>query len=571
MDVPSASLVDGDSGLSGSIVAEQLQTLRVACEGSPSAAPACPQGAALKDDDRVPLSPERLCGEAPANRSELPQEQPGPPWVALKGGGVEGDAPQPGPAAEEKPASPGDGNGQTSPETGGEQTCSPDEHLQAAEALSEREKEHRPPEEVKAGHQPSPSALLGSNSELKNGGLNRQTAPVRPEEQDGLSKGNPAAPGSERGSLAVESCGGLNSSSEPESDTDADSSSSLSSCSPMLSEDDDKQDKNENNSYATRKKSELSKEPLPVEDIMIILPESVELMPFGKVSSFIEHLVIIESQKGLPPVNEDTVLFKEDRHSVGKIFEIFGPVSHPFYVLQFNSPEHIQSKGIKIKDEVYFAPSVESFTQYIFPEKLKQEKGSDASWKNDEEPPAEALDFSDDEKERAAKLQKKSQNVRRKELRSQQNNSNDNGGNYQSRRQYPSEYAGGYCRGQPTPRFSWGRSPHVSPFPRFYRQHNVTPQYYSSDYAELQKPTTFCQQQRLESMRRHQYSFPPPSFETVGSNTNFPPPPPSIPWGWPPGCTQNTYEPLLSMLSLPPPPPPPLPPPSTAPNTGSSP
>ncbi|KAG8135051.1 hypothetical protein E2320_008116 [Naja naja] len=123
---------------------------------------------------------------------------------------------------------------------------------------------------------------------------------------------------------------------------------------------------------------------------MIILPESVKLMPFGQVSSVIEHQVIIESEKGLPPVNENTVLFKENRHSLGKIFEIFGPVSHPFYVVQFNSLEHIQSKNIKIKDAVYFAPAVESFTQYIFPEKLKQEKGSDASWKNDEEPPLEA-------------------------------------------------------------------------------------------------------------------------------------------------------------------------------------
>ncbi|XP_063166078.1 H/ACA ribonucleoprotein complex non-core subunit NAF1 [Candoia aspera] len=571
MDASSALLADGDSSLAGSIVAEQLQTLKVACEGSPNAAAACPQGPALKEgEDQVPLSPKRLGREVSANCSELPQE-PGPPWVAPKGGGVEENAPHPGLSAEEKPAPPGNGNGRKPPGTGEEQTWPPGEHPQAAEAPSEREEEHRPPEEMKAGHQPSSSALLGGSSELKNGGLNCQTAPVGPEGQEGLSKGTPAGPERERGSLAMESCRGSKSSSESESDSDADSSSSISSsssCPPMLSEDDDQQDKNENKSCATGKKSELSKEPVPVEDIMIILPESVELMPFGKVSSIIEHLVIIESQKGLPPVNEDTVLFKEDRHSVGKIFEIFGPVSHPFYVLQFNSPEHIQSKGIKIKDAVYFAPSVESFTQYIFPEKLKQEKGSDASWKNDEEPPPEAMDFSDDEKERAAKLQKKSQNVRRKKPRSQQNDSNDNG-NYQPRRQYPSEYSGGYCRGQPMPRFSWGSSPRVSPFPRFYRQHNVTPQYYSSDCAELRKPPTFCQQQRLESMRRHQYSFPPPSFETVASDTNFPPPPPSVAWGWPPGCAQNTYEPLLSMLSLPPPPPPP--PPPTAPNTGNSP
>ncbi|GCB80644.1 hypothetical protein scyTo_0016297 [Scyliorhinus torazame] len=37
----------------------------------------------------------------------------------------------------------------------------------------------------------------------------------------------------------------------------------------------------------------------------------------------------------------------------------------------------------------------------------RRDKGSDASWRNDQEPPREALDFSDDEKEREAKQKKK--------------------------------------------------------------------------------------------------------------------------------------------------------------------
>ncbi|XP_032080508.1 H/ACA ribonucleoprotein complex non-core subunit NAF1 [Thamnophis elegans] len=537
---------DGDSGLAGSIMAEQLQALRVACEGSSDARAGSPQEAG----EQVPLSPERLW--------EGDSAEPEPPWVAPKGGGgVAGDAPHSSDAAEEKPAAVGDSNGRISP------ACP------AEEAPSDKEEERQPSEEAKVADHPQPSSsssdFQDGNSE-QNGSLDRHPATLGLLEEEALSKETPVAQRSEKGSLGL---------SESDSDTDADSSSSLSSSSsPPLLTDDDEQDKNENNSTATKKKSELTKkEPLLIEDLMIILPESVKLMPFGQVSSIIEHQVIIESEKGLPPVNENTVLFKKNRHSLGKIFEIFGPVSHPFYVVQFNSAEHIQSKDIKIKDAVHFAPAVESFTQYIFPEKLKQEKGSDASWKNDDEPPPEVLDFSDDEKEKAAKSHRKSQNIKRKKLRSQQNDSNDNGPNYQSRRQPPSEYSGGYCRGQPNTRFSWGRPPHVAPFPRFYRQQNITPQYYSSDYGHLPKPPTFCQQQRLESMRTHQYSFPPPSFETVNHNTNFPPPPPPPPvdWGWPPTCPQNAYDPLLSMLSLPPPPPPPLPPPSIVPNTGSSP
>lgn len=34
---------------------------------------------------------------------------------------------------------------------------------------------------------------------------------------------------------------------------------------------------------------------------------------------FISVLVILESLKGLPPVNEESIIFKEDRQAVGKV------------------------------------------------------------------------------------------------------------------------------------------------------------------------------------------------------------------------------------------------------------
>ncbi|KAH1170486.1 hypothetical protein KIL84_001471 [Mauremys mutica] len=219
-------------------------------------------------------------------------------------------------------------------------------------------------------------------------------------------------------------------SADSDSDTDSDSSSSVSSSSCSLSigsVESDSQQNGNNTSYHVKPKDELPLEqgPPPVDDLTIILPEDVELKPFGTVSSIIEQLVIIESLKGLPPVNEESIIFKGDRHAAGKIYEIFGPVLHPFYVLLFNSPEHIEAKGINIQDTVYFAPSVEDFTQYIFTEKLKQEKGSDASWQHDQEPPPEALDFSDDETERQRKQKKKkAPNQERKKPKSEVNESN---------------------------------------------------------------------------------------------------------------------------------------------------
>nr|XP_041571788.1 H/ACA ribonucleoprotein complex non-core subunit NAF1 isoform X2 [Taeniopygia guttata] len=179
-------------------------------------------------------------------------------------------------------------------------------------------------------------------------------------------------------------------SSDSDSDTDSDSSSTTLFSSSAVSDEDDHPNEKDNRSYCPRTKDELPIDKLPpVEDLSIILPDNVELKLFGTVSSIIEQLVIIESLRGLPPVNEESIIFKEDRQAVGKIFEIFGPVSHPFYVIRFNNSEHIKEKGVNVQDSMYFAPSVEDFTQYIFAEKLKQEKGSDASWKNDQEPPPE--------------------------------------------------------------------------------------------------------------------------------------------------------------------------------------
>ena len=51
---------------------------------------------------------------------------------------------------------------------------------------------------------------------------------------------------------------------------------------------------------------------------------------------------------------------------------------------------------------VYCAPRTEH-TSYVFVDQLRKMKGSDASWKHDQEPPVNCLDFSDDEEERRVK------------------------------------------------------------------------------------------------------------------------------------------------------------------------
>ncbi|XP_071599190.1 H/ACA ribonucleoprotein complex non-core subunit NAF1 [Heliangelus exortis] len=347
-------------------------------------------------------------------------------------------------------------------------------------------------------------------------------------------------------------------SSDSESDTDSDSSSTTSSSSSCLSsavsDEDDHPNEKDNISYCVKTKDELPVNELPpVEDLSIILTDDVELKLFGTVSSIIEQLVIIESQKGLPPVNEESIIFKEDRQAAGRIFEVFGPVLHPFYVIRFNSPEHIKAKDINVQDRMYFAPSVEDFTQYIFAEKLKQEKGSDASWKNDQEPPPEVLDFSDDEKEREAKQKKKKpQNQGKKKLRSETNATSEDRGYYQSRQPPASGYSRGYHSG-----FSRAPCPPPSGPPGFLRPQVQSPQLCSSDNRIHQESPVFPQPYRRENPMMQQYTFPPPAFGSVNDMHQFqlPPPNPNMLWT---GLNMYNSYPFL---------PPPLPPPPPSPDS----
>ncbi|OTF83536.1 H/ACA ribonucleoprotein complex non-core subunit NAF1-like protein [Euroglyphus maynei] len=45
----------------------------------------------------------------------------------------------------------------------------------------------------------------------------------------------------------------------------------------------------------------------------------------------------------------------------------------------------------------------EPYTKYVFVNNLIREKGCDASWKDNNEPPPEHQDYSDDEQERQAR------------------------------------------------------------------------------------------------------------------------------------------------------------------------
>nr|XP_039274120.1 H/ACA ribonucleoprotein complex non-core subunit NAF1-like [Styela clava] len=154
----------------------------------------------------------------------------------------------------------------------------------------------------------------------------------------------------------------------------------------------------------------LNSELPPVEDLHISLPEDAQLDNIGKVSQIMDdHSVVIKSYENKPALDFKTVLFFARDLAIGAVEETFGPVPSPYYVVRFNSAEHIISKEVQLEKEVFYAPNIKDFTSFVFVSELKRLRGSDASWSNDREPPPSCIEYSDDEQEREARKQRKNQ------------------------------------------------------------------------------------------------------------------------------------------------------------------
>ena len=170
-------------------------------------------------------------------------------------------------------------------------------------------------------------------------------------------------------------------------------------------EDDEGDERDEN--QATKKKSRMLEalgiiDLPPIEDLTITVPHE-ECIPIGKISNIIDTLAIISANKGTPAIDLDSVLFLEQgSKTLGRVFDVFGPVSEPLYMVRFNTTDDIVNKEIKIGLDVFYAPRTRH-TAFVFLDSLIKMRGSDASWEHDQEPPEGCLDYSDDEEERRAK------------------------------------------------------------------------------------------------------------------------------------------------------------------------
>lgn len=159
---------------------------------------------------------------------------------------------------------------------------------------------------------------------------------------------------------------------------------------------------------APKTKGELAIDELPkIEHLQIEAPVD-KLVHLGRVKNVMDTLVTIQSFKNTPALDLDSVLFLRDGQPLGSIFEVFGQVVEPLYLVRFNSAEEIGERGIAVDMPVYFATNFDApITSFVFVEQLRKMRGTDASWKDNNEPPEDVKDYSDDEEERRDKQKQK--------------------------------------------------------------------------------------------------------------------------------------------------------------------
>lgn len=202
----------------------------------------------------------------------------------------------------------------------------------------------------------------------------------------------------------------------PDSDTDTDTDTDSSDDNetpgtrgkpPADADDDDDEDddgpKRTVNYVATKNETEPA---AVVPEIQSVGADEV-LEHIGEIVNTMEQAVVV---RGIPSeiagrgsdkaLDAGTLLVFEDRTVLGFIYDIFGPTSQPLYQIKFSTESPLQLERMHVARKIYHVPARST---YVFLNRIKHLKGSDASNVHDEEPDDDELEFSDDEAEAAHK------------------------------------------------------------------------------------------------------------------------------------------------------------------------
>lgn len=151
---------------------------------------------------------------------------------------------------------------------------------------------------------------------------------------------------------------------------------------------------------------EVTNEKVPTLPESYEIPENAPIEEIGEITGLVDRSVIIRAKTSgeFRILKEGSVLCLEDKTLIGLLYEIFGRVQLPVYSVKFNLDEDFEKfKGTKGKAVYYVVPD----SQFLYTDRIKHIKVTDASNCHDEELPEEEQEFSDDEQELAAKQAKK--------------------------------------------------------------------------------------------------------------------------------------------------------------------
>ena len=185
-----------------------------------------------------------------------------------------------------------------------------------------------------------------------------------------------------------------------DSDTESDSELRAVNSTRTTMPDDEEDEEGVSAVLPLRTKHELPPAAVPPVPPFTVSPTD-SLVPCGAVTAIVDSMVIVQCHPGGRALDLGSAVCTFDRTALGRVDEVFGPVSEPMYSIRPLEGVDVVKSGLVEGMRVYSVPSQSS---YVLPDTTP---GSDASNLFDEEVEVDLQEYSDDEKEQHARSTKK--------------------------------------------------------------------------------------------------------------------------------------------------------------------
>lgn len=152
--------------------------------------------------------------------------------------------------------------------------------------------------------------------------------------------------------------------------------------------------------------NEITNEIAPGLPIGYVVPPNAPIECVGEVIALVEQSMIIKANTSgeFRVLKDESIFCFQDRTVIGPLCETFGRLQQPVYRVKFNTPEEFERfKHTKGQSVYYVVPD----SYFVYTDSIKNLRGTDASNCHDEEIPEDEQEYSDDERELAAKQARK--------------------------------------------------------------------------------------------------------------------------------------------------------------------